>query len=145
MAFYKTVNNGKQETVPVEDVYMSEQKDRGLRRLIKAAGYSLAGFSAAWKNEEAFRLEISVMILVIPAGLWLGTNFTQRALLISIYLIVPLTELLNSAMEAIVDRIGPERHVLSGRAKDLGSAAVFLSICIALTVWILIACERFVC
>ncbi len=84
------------------------------------------------------------MILVIPAGLLLGTSFTQRALLIGIYLIVPLTELLNSAIEAIIDRIGSDHHVLSGRAKDLGSAAVLLSICIALIVWVLVAMERFI-
>ncbi|MFC1891252.1 diacylglycerol kinase [Thermodesulfobacteriota bacterium] len=123
---------------------MEEQKNRGLRRLIKATGYSLAGLRAAWKNEEAFRQEISVLILVIPAGLLLGTSFTQRALLIGIYLIVPLTELLNSAIEAIIDRIGSDHHVLSGRAKDLGSAAVLLSICIALIVWVLVAMERFI-
>ena len=123
---------------------MGEQKNRGLRRLIKAMGYSLAGFRAVWKNEEAFRQEICVLILVIPAGLWLGTSFTQRAFLISVYLIVPMIELLNSAIEAIVDRIGPEPHILSGRAKDLGSAAVLLSICIAVIVWVLISCERFI-
>ena len=123
---------------------MKEQKDRGLRRLIRAAGYSLAGFRAAWKIEQAFRQEIYALIIVIPAGLWLGPTFFQSAFLIGIYLIVPLTELINSAIEAIVDRVGPEHHELSGRAKDMGSAAVFLSICIALIVWVLVALERFI-
>lgn len=82
-------------------------------------------------------------IFVIPLGVWLGVSGTQRAILIGIYFIIPLTELLNSGIEAVVDRIGEERHELSGRAKDLGSAAVLLSICIASIVWIIIAYERF--
>jgi len=82
-------------------------------------------------------------MLIVPLGMWLGRSWTQRAILVGIYFIIPLTELLNSAIEAIVDRVGQERHELSGRAKDLGSAAVVLSICIASIVWIIIACERF--
>lgn len=126
---------------------MSEKnkKIRGIRRLINAFWYSLAGFKAAWKNEEAFRQEIILAIVVIPFGLWLGTTSTQRALLIGFYLIIPLMELLNSAIEAIVDRMGTEHHMLSGRAKDLGSAAVLLSIWIAIIVWGLILCARFFC
>ena len=122
---------------------MGKSKNRGISRLINAFWYSLAGFKAAWKNEEAFRQEIILAILVIPAGLWIGTTATQRALLIGTYFLIPLTELLNSAIEAIVDRMGPERHVLSGRAKDLGSAAVLLIICIVMIVWGFIIYERF--
>jgi diacylglycerol kinase (ATP) len=122
---------------------MDSRKSRGIRRIINAFRYSFGGLKAAWINEEAFRQEIVLAIIVVPLGLWLGVSSTQRALLIGIYFIIPLTELLNSAIESIVDRIGQERHELSGRAKDLGSAAVFLSICIALIVWIIIACERF--
>jgi diacylglycerol kinase (ATP) len=118
-------------------------KNKGIRRLINAGKYSAAGFKAAWVNEEAFRQEITLAILMVPLGIWLGTSGTQRAILIAIYFIVPLTELLNSAIEATVDRVGQERHELSGRAKDLGSAAVLLSIFIASIVWIIIACERF--
>lgn len=118
-------------------------KHTGIKRLIKAFYYSLAGFRAAWKNEEAFRQEIIIGIIIIPAGLWLGVTGTQRALLIGIYFLIPLVELINSAIEATVDRVGTERHELSGRAKDLGSASVFISICIALIVWILVACDRF--
>jgi diacylglycerol kinase (ATP) len=116
---------------------------KGMRRLLNAFRYTFAGFRAAWLNEEAFREEIIIAIFVVPLGLWLGTSGTQRAILVGIYFLIPLTELINSAIEAIVDRMGPERHELSGRAKDLGSAAVFLSICIALIVWIIIACNRF--
>jgi diacylglycerol kinase (ATP) len=121
----------------------TKKKDKGIRRIINAFIYSFAGYKAAWKNEEAFRQECIVGIFAIPAGLWLGTTGTQRALLIGVYLIIPLTELLNASIEAIVDRMGPERHLLSGRAKDLGSAAVLLSICMAIIVWVLIAYERF--
>jgi len=122
---------------------MKDKDNRGIRRIINAFRYSFAGYKAAWTNEEAFRQECIVAIFVIPLGLWLGTTWTQRALLIGIYFIIPLIELLNASIEAIVDRMGPERHHLSGRAKDLGSAAVLLSICMAIIVWVLIAYERF--
>jgi diacylglycerol kinase (ATP) len=118
-------------------------KNRGIRRIINAGKYSSAGFKAAWINEEAFRQEITLAIFVVPLGMWLGRSWTQRAMLVGIYFIIPLTELLNSAIEAIVDRVGQERNELSGRAKDLGSAAVVLSICIVSIVWIIIACGRF--
>lgn len=115
----------------------------GIRRIINAFHYTFSGFRAAWINEAAFREETIIAIFVVPSGLWLGNSGTQRAILIGIYFLIPLAELLNSAIEAIVDRMGPERHELSGRAKDLGSAAVFLSICIALIVWMIIAYDRF--
>jgi diacylglycerol kinase (ATP) len=121
----------------------NNKKERGIRRIINAFRYSFAGYKAAWKNEEAFRQECIVAIFVIPAGFLLGRTMTQRALLIGVYLIIPLIELLNASIEAIVDRMGPERHLLSGRAKDLGSAAVLLSICMAIIVWVFIAYERF--
>jgi len=116
---------------------------RGIRRIINAFCYTFSGFKAAWINEEAFRQEIIIAIFVIPLGIWLGISAIERAVLIGIYFIIPLTELLNSAIESIIDRIGEERHELSGRAKDLGSAAVFLSICIVVIVWMTIAYERF--
>ncbi len=119
------------------------KKSTGIKRVVKAFFYSMAGFRAAWKNEEAFRQEIIAGIFVVPAGLLVGTTAAQRALLIGFYFLIPLVELINSAIEATVDRFGPKRHELSGRAKDLGSASVFLSICVALTAWILIAWERF--
>jgi diacylglycerol kinase (ATP) len=122
---------------------LGDGSNRGISRIINAAKYSSAGFKAAWINEEAFRQEITLALLIVPLGFWIGTTCTERALLIGFYFIIPLTELLNSAVEATVDRVGQERHELSGRAKDLGSAAVVLSICIASIVWIIIACERF--
>lgn len=122
---------------------MGDGKKRGLKRFVDAFFYSMAGFKAAWKNEEAFRQEIMAGIILIPAGLLLGSTGTQKAMLIGAYLIIPLVELINSAIEAIVDRVGMEHHELSGRAKDIGSASVFLSICIASIVWVLVAYERF--
>jgi diacylglycerol kinase (ATP) len=122
---------------------MEKGKNKGIKRLVNAFYYSMAGFRAAWKNEEAFRQEIMVGIFIVPAGLLIGNTYTQRAILIGAYFIIPLVELLNTAIEATVDRVGTERHELSGRAKDLGSASVFLSICTASIVWILIACDRF--
>lgn len=118
-------------------------KNRGIRRLIKAFGYSLAGFRAAWKNEDAFRQEILATIIILPAGLWLGETGTQRAVLIGTWLIVIITEFLNSAVEAVVDRMGSERHELSGMAKDFGSAAVLVGIFSSFIVWGLIAYDRF--
>ncbi len=123
---------------------MGNSDARGMRRILNAFHYTFAGFKAAWINEVAFREEIIIAIFVVPLGLWVGNSATQRAILVGIYFLIPLAELLNSAIEAIVDRMGPERHELSGRAKDLGSAAVFLSICIALIVWMIIAYDRFI-
>ncbi|MCP4682460.1 MAG: diacylglycerol kinase [Desulfobacterales bacterium] len=120
-----------------------QSQQNWIRRLAGAFMYSVAGFRAAWINEQAFRQEIIMAAFLVPAALWLGTDAVQRALLIGTYLIVPLTELINSAIEAIVDRMGPEHHVLSGRAKDMGSAAVLLSLFLCGIVWAIIACERF--
>lgn len=119
------------------------KKSKGIQRLIRAFSYSLAGFRAAWKNEEAFRQETVGTIFIIPLGLWLGQTGTQRAMLIGIWLIVIITELTNSAIEAAVDRMGPEHHTLSGRAKDMGSAAVLVGICACVIIWGLIAYDRF--
>src|SRR5512145_1017831 len=114
---------------------MGDGTNRGFKRLVNAFYYSMAGFKAAWINEEAFRQEVLVGIIVVPAGFFIGATGTQKAILIGSYLVIPLVELLNSAIEAIVDRIGTERHELSGRAKDIGSTAVFLSICTAVIMW----------
>jgi len=122
---------------------MKNRKQTGIRRLINAFKYSSAGFKAAWQNEEAFRQETVLLIFVIPAGLLLGTTGLERALLIGAYLLIPLVELINSAIESIVDRTGREHNVLSGRAKDLGSASVLLIIFIVIIVWGLVAYDRF--
>ena len=122
---------------------MGDGTNKGFKRLVNAFFYSVAGFKAAWKNEEAFRQEIMAGIIIVPAGLFLGETGTQRALLVLSFLIIPLVELLNTAVEATVDRVGMEKHELAGRAKDLGSASVFLSIFIAAIVWMLVLFDRF--
>jgi diacylglycerol kinase (ATP) len=110
------------------------------RHLVDATWYSLLGIRAAFRNEMAFRLETLVLVFVLPAALWLGNTGVKRALLIGSYLLIMVVEFLNSAIEALVNRIGAERHELSGRAKDLGSAAVFGAIALACVVWILVLC-----
>jgi Diacylglycerol kinase len=107
----------------------------GLTRIIKAAGYSWKGFRAAWQNEAAFRQEGVASLVAIIIACWLDVDPITRVLLIGSVLLVMIVEILNSAVEAVVDRIGSEYHELSGRAKDMGSAAVLLSIFIALMTW----------
>ncbi len=115
----------------------------GLVRLLRACGYSMLGFKAAFVNEQAFRLEIYLLLLLIPLGFWIGDSGAERALLVGSLMLVPIVELLNSGLEAIVDRIGTDRHELSGRAKDLASAAVFLSIVLVCAVWLLVLGPRY--
>ncbi|HFF8939910.1 diacylglycerol kinase [Serratia marcescens] len=107
----------------------------GLTRIIKAAGYSYKGLSAAWQHEAAFRQELVVTLLAIILAVWLDVGAIVRILLIGSVALVMIVEILNSAIEAVVDRIGSEHHELSGRAKDMGSAAVSLAIVLALFVW----------
>jgi diacylglycerol kinase (ATP) len=109
-----------------------------LERLVKATAFSWAGLCAAFRHQPAFRQEVAILIVVIPAGLWLGRDAVERALLVSSWLLVMAVELINSAIEAVVDRIGSERHELAGRAKDLGSAAVLCAIGFAITVWVIV-------
>ncbi|MEO8223338.1 MAG: diacylglycerol kinase [Gammaproteobacteria bacterium] len=122
---------------------MTKPGKRGLRRLLDATRYSAAGLSAAWSGEEAFRQEVIVGIALVPAALLLGQTSYERLLLISSWLLVIIVEVLNTAVEATVDRISDEVHPLSGRAKDLGSAAVLLSLVLALLVWGTVAWQRF--
>ncbi|AJI82158.1 TPA: diacylglycerol kinase [Yersinia enterocolitica] len=108
----------------------------GLTRIYKAAGYSVKGLTAAWKNEAAFRQEAVAAILAIILAFWLDVDATARILLVASVVLVIIVEVINSAIEAVVDRIGSELHELSGRAKDMGSAAVFLAILLALFIWV---------
>ena len=122
---------------------MGKPGNTGIKRIIHASLYSWLGLSAAWKNEAAFRQELTLIIVLLPAAFWLGQTALERALLISCLLLVLIVELLNSAIEAAIDRHGQEQHELSGRAKDMGSAAVFISLVLVALVWGLIAAERF--
>ena len=121
---------------------MGEAKDTIITHIFKAIIWSIAGIKAAWKGEQAFRWQASIILLMMPVGFWLGRTAVERALLIACSMLILITELLNSAVEAVVDRIGPERHELSKRAKDLGSAAAFISMITAAVVWGLFAYER---
>ena len=123
---------------------MAKQNAKGWRRIVNAFGFSLQGFKACYELEEAFRQEVWTLILLLPLGLWLGETPVERAVLTGSLLIVPVVELLNSAIEANVDRVGLERHELSGRAKDIASAAVFLSVVFAATVWGLILLPKWI-
>lgn len=113
-----------------------------IRRIIRAAGYSIAGLRAAINKESAFRQELILFAILAPLGFWLGENGIERVLLIGSLMIVLIVELLNSAIEAAIDRISRKRHKLSGRAKDMGSAAVYLSLILVILTWALILLER---
>lgn len=115
---------------------VNPQKSRtGLTRIWHATGYSIEGLCAGWK-ETAFRQEAIAAIVLIPASFWLGSNWTETALLAGSVLIVMMVELLNTGIETAIDRIGPEWHDLSKRAKDMGSAAVLLSLVLAGGIWL---------
>jgi diacylglycerol kinase (ATP) len=122
---------------------MQKSTTNGLIRLWRATGYSIEGLKAAWRNEAAFRQECFAIAVLLPTAFFLGSDALERALLIFSLLLILVVELINSALEATIDRIGPERHELSGRAKNLGSAAVMLSLIAAAVVWGLIAFGRF--
>jgi diacylglycerol kinase (ATP) len=117
-------------------------KPTGITRLLRAFGYSFQGFKHTWREEAAFRQEVALSLLVIPAGLYLGRSGVERALLVSPMLMILVVEILNSAVEAVVDRSGTERHPLAGMAKDMGSAAVMLSFALLGTVWLLILSDH---
>jgi diacylglycerol kinase (ATP) len=110
----------------------------GLRRLVNAAGFSWKGLCAAFRFEAAFRQELFASMVIVPLAFWLGGTGLERAILIAVWGLVLITELLNSGIEAVVDRISDERHELAGRAKDLGSAAVLLALINAAAVWVLV-------
>jgi len=114
----------------------------GFTRIIKAAGFSWRGLKACFVHEAAFRQELALCVILTPLGIWLGQDGAQRALLVGCLLLVLIVELLNSGLEAVVDRFGGERHELSGRAKDIGSAAVFISLVNVVLVWALILIPR---
>jgi len=114
----------------------------GPGRLARAFGSSWRGFAAAWREEEAFRQECLLAAVVVPLGCWLGRNGVERLLLAGPMFVVLTVELLNSAVEATVDRIGAERHPLSGIAKELGSAAVFMSFVLLAASWALLMLDR---
>lgn len=114
---------------------MAKPGATGVTRIINATGYSMKGLKSAWINEAAFRQELVLVLLLMPLAGWLGNSLNEILLLICISWLVVIVEVLNSAIEAVVDRIGSEHHELSGRAKDLGSAAVFIALALNALVW----------
>jgi diacylglycerol kinase (ATP) len=112
-------------------------------RILKATIWSLQGLRAAWLHESSFRLEVYLLAVLAPLALWLGDSAIDRVLMIGSCLLVLSAELLNSAVEAVIERYGPEFHELAGRAKDMGSAAVFVLMMNVLVVWGLILAERY--
>jgi diacylglycerol kinase (ATP) len=125
-----------------DSAVVDRYKPRGLTRVLRAVGASLRGLAGAFREEAAFRQELASAALVIPLGLWLGHSGIERALLIGPMLLILIVELVNSAIEATVDRIGLERHALAGLAKDIGSAAVLMSFVLLTAVWLLVLLGR---
>ncbi|MBV4369161.1 diacylglycerol kinase [Erwinia sp. BNK-24-b] len=114
----------------------------GITRIIKAAGYSWKGLRAAWQHEAAFRQELVAAVIAVIIACWLDVSVLARVMMIGSVALVIIVEVLNSAIEAVVDRLGNEFHELSGRAKDMGSAAVLLAILLAVFVWLSILLSR---
>ena len=122
---------------------MAKTGRTGFRRIYYAAIYSAQVFGHAWKHESAFRQELALTLMLAPVAFWLGQSAVERVMLIGVCLLVLCVELLNSAIEAAIDRHGDEHHELSGRAKDLGSSAVFVSLVLVVLVWGAVAYQRF--
>ena len=116
----------------------------GFQRIVKATGYSWQGLRAAWQNESAFRQECTLGLILLPLAFVIGQSMLEVAVLISMLAVVLITELLNSAIEAVVDRVGNEHHDLAGRAKDMGSAAVFVSLALVVIVWTMMGIKNFI-
>ncbi len=117
------------------ELTQQRSKPKGLKRLILATGHSWRGLIGTYRNEAAFRQELALAIVLVPLGIWLGHSGIERALLVGSLLLVLIVEILNSGIEAVVDRVGLERHELSGLAKDMGSAAVALALLNVIVVW----------
>ncbi len=122
---------------------MAGQNLTGWSRIHAAFFNSMKGLKAVWLSEEAFRQEIYLLIVTGPLGFWLGQTGFEKALLVGSILLVLIVELLNTGIEIVVDRISFEHHELSGRAKDVGSAAVFLALTLAGIIWLLVLLPRF--
>ena len=121
---------------------MIKPRDTGLRRVWKATVYSSQGLKAAWTHESAFRQECIIGIVLLPLAFVVAENWVEASVLIAVCFLVLIIELLNSAIEAVVDRVGHEHHDLAGQAKDMGSAAVMLSLIMAVGTWALILGHR---
>ena len=118
------------------------ENNKGLKRIHNALFFSMHGFKACFKTEEAFRQEVYLAIIMIPLGLWLGKNAVEQSLLVGSVFLVLTVEILNTAVERAIDRISFEKHDLSKEAKDMGSAAVFLMLMMTGLIWTLIGLPK---
>ena len=121
---------------------MIKPRNTGWMRVWKATIYSMQGLDAAWRNESAFRQECMIALILLPVSFWIANSWVEVAVLMGVCFVVLIVELLNSAIEAVVDRVGHEHHDLAGQAKDMGSAAVMLSLILAAGTWILIGAHN---
>ena len=122
---------------------MAKPGKTGISRLFDAFNYSLKGLLAAWQNEAAIRQETGLIILLTPLAFYIGENAIQIIILVCSVVLIIIVELINSAIENVVDRIGDEYHLLSGRAKDIGSAAVLITLCLGVFNWVMIIVENY--
>ena len=121
---------------------MGKPGNTGITRIIKAFGFSMKGLKASWQHESAFRQEAILAVVMLPAAFWLARTPAELMLLIMTLFVVVITEVLNSAIEAVVDRVSDDHHQLAGRAKDMGSAAVFLSLTMTAVIWGILIFDR---
>lgn len=142
MVYLRRVGNWKNMTQPEQAVSEFKSKS-GLKRIFSALLYSIDGFKSAWRNEHAFRQELVLVVLGIVIALALPVSAFEKLMMIAVLLLILVVELINSAIEAVVDRVSLERHSLSKNAKDFGSAAVLLTFVIALATWAVILLDRF--
>ena len=121
---------------------MVKPRNTGITRVWKASIYSAQGLKAAWQHESAFRQELVISLVLLPISFWIAKSWVEVAVLMGVCFLVLIVELLNSAVEAVVDRVGHEHHDLAGQAKDMGSAAVMLSLIMAFGTWVLIGAHN---
>ena len=121
---------------------MVKPRNTGITRVWKASIYSAQGLKAAWRHESAFRQELMISLILLPISFWIAKSWVEVAVLMGVCFLVLIVELLNSAVEAVVDRVGHEHHDLAGQAKDMGSAAVMLSLIMAVGTWVLIGAHN---
>ena len=121
---------------------MVKPRNTGITRVWKATIYSAQGLKAAWRHEPAFRQELVISLILLPISFWIAKSWVEVAVLMGVCFLVLIVELLNSAVEAVVDRVGHEHHDLAGQAKDMGSAAVMLSLIMAVGTWVLIGAHN---
>jgi diacylglycerol kinase (ATP) len=138
MGEHDSSSGASRAAYPLDDPGLRHIKHTGFKRVILAGGASWRGLKGTFRSEAAFRQELTLALIVIPLGLWLGRTAVERALLVAPMLNVLIVELINTSIETVVDRIGLERNPLAGLAKDIGSAAVFMSFVLLTALWVIV-------